>query len=99
MWDAVAQAANAALIPSGRGGKVILIAPEDTAGAHADAARAAVENLARTLSTEWARYGITTTALTPRADTREADLATLVAFLLSEAGDYYSGTRIEFGPR
>ena len=66
-WEAVAQTASTALIPSGRGGKIILIAPEDAAGIHAAPARAAVENLARTLSTEWARYGITTTALTPRA--------------------------------
>jgi NAD(P)-dependent dehydrogenase (short-subunit alcohol dehydrogenase family) len=99
MWEAIAGVANASLIPSGRGGKIVLIAPGSGAGEHAEAAREAIENLARTLSTEWARYGITTTALTPRADTREADLATLVAFLLSEAGDYYSGARFELGPR
>ncbi len=99
MWDAIAAAATASLIPSGRGGKIVLIAPEADAGEHVEAARSAIENLARTLSTEWARYGITTTALTPGAGTRETDLATLVAFLLSEAGDYYSGTRLELGRR
>jgi NAD(P)-dependent dehydrogenase (short-subunit alcohol dehydrogenase family) len=98
-WETIADAANASLIPSDRGGKVVLIAPEDVAGEYADAARAAIENLARTLSTEWARYGITTTALTPRADTDERDLAVLTAFLLSKAGDYYSGARFELGAR
>lgn len=98
-WEAVATTANASLIPSGEGGKIILIAPEDAAGPLADAARAGLENLARTLSIEWARYGITTTALTPRAGTTETDLATLVAFLISEAGDYYTGSRFELGPR
>ncbi len=67
LWETIANVANASLIPSGDGGKVVLIAPEDGAGAYADAARAAIENLARTLSTEWARYGITATAVTPRA--------------------------------
>ncbi len=99
MWETIASAANASMIASGRGGKVVLIAPEDGAGDHADAARAAIENLARTLSTEWARYRITTTALTPRAGTRESDLAMLVAFVVSEAGDYYSGARFDLGPR
>ena len=99
MWETVASVANASMIAPGRGGKVVLIAPENGAGDHADAARAAIENLARTLSTEWARYRITTTALTPRAGTRESDLAMLVAFVVSEAGDYYSGARFELGPR
>ena len=39
-WEAVAQTASTALIPSGRGGKIILIAPEDAAGIHAAPARA-----------------------------------------------------------
>ena len=99
MWETIASAANASLIPFGRGGKVVLIAPEAGMGEYADAARAAIENLARTLSTEWARYGITTTALTPRAGTRESDLAVLVAFIVSEAGDYHSGARVELGAR
>ena len=99
MWATIANTANASLIPSDRGGKVVLIAPEAGAGEYADAARAAIENLARTLSTEWARHGITTTAMTPRAGTRESDLAVLVAFIVSEAGDYHSGARLELGAR
>lgn len=99
LWETIAHVANASLIPSGDGGKVVLIAPEDGAGPYAEAARAAIENLARTLSTEWARYGITVTALTPRTGTRESDLAVLVAFIVSGAGDYYSGARFELGAR
>jgi NAD(P)-dependent dehydrogenase (short-subunit alcohol dehydrogenase family) len=77
---AVARAiANAAFIPAGRG-KVVLLAPEDTATA------AALENTARTLSIEWARYGITITCVHARARTDA-----LIAFLCSPAGDYYSG--------
>jgi hypothetical protein len=71
--------ANAALIPAGRG-KVVLLAPEDRATA------AALDNTARTLSTEWARHGIVITCVHARA---RSDA--LVAFLCSQAGDYYSG--------
>ena len=39
---------------------------------HARATRAGLENLARTTSIEWARYGITTVAITPGAGTRPA---------------------------
>ncbi len=99
MWEAIAATANESLIASGQGGKIVIIAPTESAGDHAAAARAAIENLARTLSTEWARHGITTTALTPRSDTEERDLAVLTAFLLSEAGDYHSGARFELGAR
>jgi hypothetical protein len=96
-WQHVSAAANHALIPSGDGGKVVLIAPRAGVGRHADAARAALENLARTLSIEWARYGITTTAVAPGASTSEDDVALLVAFVLSAAGDYFSGCRFELG--
>ncbi|MCW2991511.1 MAG: hypothetical protein JWM73_2105 [Solirubrobacterales bacterium] len=72
-----------AWIAAERGGKVVLVAPGDDAPQ-----RAALENLARTLSVEWARYGITPTAILPGAD---EPVAELVAFLASPAGDYYSG--------
>ena len=105
-WSAVAQVANHSLIPRGEGGKVVLLAPRPHAGglaprphagAHAQAARAALENLARTLSTEWARYGITTTAIAPGQDSGEDSVAALVCFLLSRAGDYFSGCRFDLG--
>ena len=46
--------ATGALIPAGAG-KCVLIAPRPDRGPFAGAARAALENLARTLSVEWAR--------------------------------------------
>jgi len=91
-WTIVRAVANAAFIADARGGKVVLVAPLPDAGdPHAEAARAALENLARTLSIEWARYGVTTVALTPGASTTDAELASLAAYLASPAGDYFSG--------
>jgi NAD(P)-dependent dehydrogenase (short-subunit alcohol dehydrogenase family) len=98
-WIAVAEVANAALITSGRGGKVVLIAPRADAGALAAAARAALQNLARTLSVEWARYGITVTAILPAPAAREEDIALFTAYLLSRAGDYFSGCGFELAGR
>ena len=63
----------------------------------AEAARAGLENLARTLSIEWARYGIRTAALLPGEDTDPAEVAELAAFLASRAGDYYSGCHFRMG--
>jgi NAD(P)-dependent dehydrogenase (short-subunit alcohol dehydrogenase family) len=75
----------------------VLISPAADAGPHAEAARAGLENLARTLSVEWARYGITVTAMAPGASTTEAELTDLVCFVLSRAGDYFSGCRFDLG--
>lgn len=59
--------ATKAMIPSGRGGKIVNVTLSPHNGlpgmAHSSAARAAVENLTRVLSIEWARFGITLTAL------------------------------------
>jgi NAD(P)-dependent dehydrogenase (short-subunit alcohol dehydrogenase family) len=110
-WVAIREVANGALIPADAPGKVLLIGPRPGAGAHAGAsaraganagayagaASAALENLARTLSVEWARYGITTAMLAPGDATTEAELAELVCFLVSPAGDYLSGCRLELG--
>ena len=85
------------MIPAQRPGKVVLIAPRPDAGAFAQASRAALENLARTLSVEWARYGITATAITPGCATTAEQLAELVCFLVSPAGDYFSGCRFSLG--
>ncbi|MBV9367423.1 MAG: hypothetical protein JOY89_24555 [Solirubrobacterales bacterium] len=63
-WVATRGVATGALIPGGAG-KVLLIAPRSRAGSFAAAARAALENLARTLSVEWARYGATAVAVAP----------------------------------
>lgn len=94
-WIACAAVANGAFIPGGRGGRIVLIAPAGDAGPFAAAAVAGLENLARTLSVEWARYGITTTAVAPAQDTSADDLADVLAFLLSPAGAYFSGTRLD----
>ncbi len=97
-WIATRAVANAAWITPGRpGGKVVFVAPRPADGPHAEAARAALENLARTLSIEWARYGIRTTTITPAAATTDDDVANLVAYLVSEAGDYFSGARLDLG--
>lgn len=80
-----------AWIGAGRGGKVVLVAPRDDAPQ-----RAAHENLARTLSVEWARFGITITAILPGGD---GDVAELVALLASPAGDYYSGCAFDLQAR
>jgi len=79
-------------IAAERGGKVVLIAPRDDAPQ-----RAALENLARTLSIEWSRYQITTSAILPGEKTSDAEVGELVAFIASPAGDYYSGCAFTLG--
>jgi hypothetical protein len=97
-WVTVRAVANAAFIPGARGGKVTLIAPTpDDGDPVAAGVRAGAENLARTLSIEWARHGIVTAAITPGAKTADADLAALAAYLVSPAGDYFSGCRLALG--
>ncbi len=72
-------------------GKVVLVAPRASAGDHAVALRAGLENLARTLSIEWSRHGVRTTAILPGDESSDEEVAQVVAFLASSAGDYYSG--------
>ena len=59
--------ATRAMIPEGRGGKIVNVTLSPHQGlpgmAHSSAARAAVENLTKVLSIEWARFGIKLTAL------------------------------------
>lgn len=89
-WATVRTVATEALIPA-KHGRIILLGPRGSPGPVAGA----LENLARTLSVEWARFGITVVAIDPGNSTADAELATLVAFLCSPAGDYYSGCRFE----
>ncbi len=96
-WEAIHAVAAGALIPGERAGKIVLIGPRLDSGPHAQAARAGLENLARTLSVEWARYRITVTMLAPGVATSDEQLATLVAFLASVGGDYFTGCRLELG--
>ncbi|MGN6870844.1 MAG: hypothetical protein ACTHMY_20820 [Solirubrobacteraceae bacterium] len=95
-WVATRGVATGALIPAGAG-KVLLVAPRAAGASFASAARAALENLARTLSVEWARYGVTTVAIAPGARTTDDELAELVCVLVSVAGDYFSGCAFELG--
>jgi NAD(P)-dependent dehydrogenase (short-subunit alcohol dehydrogenase family) len=95
-WVATRGVATGALIPAGAG-KVLLLAPRPAGGFFAGAARAALENLARTLSVEWARHGVTAVAVGPGARTTDEELAELVCYLVSPAGEYFSGCLFELG--
>ena len=75
---------------------IVLIAPPP-GDAHAEAARAGLENMARTLSIEWARRGIRPVAIHPGAVATPAEVAEVAAFLASPAGAYYSGCRFDLG--
>jgi citronellol/citronellal dehydrogenase len=120
-WQMTHAAATKAFIPQ-RDGKVISVTLSPHHGmpgmVHSGAARAAVENMMRTLSIEWARFGIRLCAVAAgqfdtevlrtkypkevsenvartvplgRLGTPE-EMAWLIAFLASPAGDFFSGT-------
>ena len=96
-WAAIREVATGALIEAEAPGKLVLIAPRPDAGPLASAVRAGLENLARTLSVEWARYDLTAVTITPGVRTSGEQLAQLVCFVVSEAGGYLSGCRLELG--
>jgi NAD(P)-dependent dehydrogenase (short-subunit alcohol dehydrogenase family) len=75
---------------------IVLIAPPP-GDPHAEAARAGLENMARTLSIEWARRAIRPVAIARGKTTSPAEIAELVAYLASPAGAYYSGCRFDLG--
>lgn len=77
------------------GGKLVVVAPRPDAGEYAQAAAAALENLARTLAVEWARFGVRAVAIAPGPRTTVDDLTALVAFLASAGGEYFSGCRFD----
>jgi NAD(P)-dependent dehydrogenase (short-subunit alcohol dehydrogenase family) len=79
--------------------RIVYLAPSPRMGEHADAARAGLENLARTLSTEWARHGITVVTIAPGDTTAAGEVASLCAYLASPAGAYFSGCLLDLrGP-
>ena len=123
-WNMTHAAATKAFIPQGGGGKVVSITLSPHNGmpgmVHSGAARAAVENMMRTLSVEWSRFGIKLVAIAPgqidtevfrtkypkvvvdsvpktiplgRLGTPE-EIAWLIAYLASPAGDFFSGTTL-----
>src|SRR3954447_25766892 len=122
-WLMSHAAATKAFIPQG-GGKVVSVTLSPHHGmpgmVHSGAARAAVENMMRTLSIEWARFNVRLCAVAAgQFDTEtlrtkypqpvvenvhrtvplqrlgsEEEMAWLVAYLASPAGDFYSGTTI-----
>ena len=63
-WVCARADATAALIPA-RSGRLLFVAPRPDAGPHAEAARAGLESLARTLSVEWARHTVTPLSSAP----------------------------------
>jgi len=85
-WSAIHAAFSAQ-----RAGLVVVVAPRPDAGPMAHALRAGLENLARTLSIEWSRYGWRTVTILPGPGTSDAEAAEVVAYLASPAGAYYSG--------
>ena len=99
-WE-VTRVVAGVLIEQQRQGRIVLVAPPQGGNSgdvhaadtrtHARATRAGLENLARTTSIEWARYGITIVAILPGADTAPGALAALCAYLASPAGAYFSG--------
>ena len=119
-WQMTHAAAAKAFIPQ-ESGKVVSITVSPHMGfpgmVHTGAARAAVENMMRTLSVEWARFGIRLVAVAvgqfdtetlrtkyPKAIVdnvaatvplgrlgREDEMAWLIAYLASPAGDFFSG--------
>jgi NAD(P)-dependent dehydrogenase (short-subunit alcohol dehydrogenase family) len=103
-WEATRAVADAAFIEPARAGRIVYLAPAPGMEAkelarHAEAACAGLENLARTLSIEWARHDITTVAIAPGAHSRDEELAALVAYLGSAAGAYFSGCLLDLrGP-
>jgi citronellol/citronellal dehydrogenase len=94
-WTLTRSVFNLAFVPGQKGGRLLYLAPREGAGPHAGAALAGLENLARTLSIEWARYGVTAVTIAPGRVTPAGEVATLVAYLASPAGAYFSGCLLD----
>jgi|HubBroStandDraft_4_1064222.scaffolds.fasta_scaffold04926_3 NAD(P)-dependent dehydrogenase (short-subunit alcohol dehydrogenase family) len=98
-WDATRAVVNLAFLPatpspSTRRG-IVYLAPAPGSGEQADAARAGLENLARTLSVEWARHAITLVTIALGEATTPGEAAALTAYLASPAGAYFSGAQLD----
>jgi NAD(P)-dependent dehydrogenase (short-subunit alcohol dehydrogenase family) len=100
-WNVTRAVVNVAFLPAEPSlRRIVYLAPsgQDQLGQYADAARAGLENLARTLSIEWARHGVTAVAIAP-GTASAAEIAALTAYLASPAGAYFSGCLLDLrGP-
>jgi len=99
-WNVTRSVVNLAFLPQERDPsirRIVYLAPAPDAGEHAMAARAGLENLARTLSVEWARHHINVIAIAPGATTPADELAALSAYLASPAGAYFTGCLLDLG--
>lgn len=97
-WNVTRAAVNLAFLPVESNSptrRIVYLAPAPSAGQHAGAACAGLENLARTLSIEWARHGITLVTIAPGDTTTAGEVATLCAYLASSAGAYFSGCLLD----
>jgi NAD(P)-dependent dehydrogenase (short-subunit alcohol dehydrogenase family) len=98
-WTVTRAVVNVAFLPLEQGGRIVYLAPRPLSGVHAGAACAGLENLARTLSIEWARHAITAVAIAPGDGEAAHEVAALTAYLASPAGDYFSGCLLDLrGP-
>lgn len=96
-WNVTRAVADGAFLQGGRGGRIVYLTPARDQGEHADAARAGLENLARTLSIEWARHRVTAVAIAPAGvdDAAAREVGALAAYLASAAGAYFSGCLLD----
>lgn len=97
-WNITRAVVNHAFLPvdqSPSPRRIVYLAPAAGAGESAGAALAGLENLSRTLSTEWARYGITVVTIAPGEMTTAGEAAALCAYLASPAGAYFSGCLLD----
>jgi NAD(P)-dependent dehydrogenase (short-subunit alcohol dehydrogenase family) len=98
-WAVTRAVFNLALLPQGRGGRILYLAPAQSDGEHSEPARAGLENLARTLSIEWARHGVTVVTVAAGQSTTADEVAAVAAYLASPAGAYFSGCLLDLrGP-
>jgi NAD(P)-dependent dehydrogenase (short-subunit alcohol dehydrogenase family) len=96
-WVCARSLATGAFIPGDAGGRLLFLAPSVGSGALAEAVRAGLESLARTLSVEWARHAVTAVVICPNETTTDAQLAELIGYLVSPAGAYFTGCRFDLG--